>query len=87
MPEDQDMYLRIALELPLKRLLVGGMESVYEIGRTFRNEGMDPKHNPEFTMMEAYQAYSNLEGMMDLAENMFKEIAKQSLPSHAVPLV
>lgn len=75
--EDQDMYLRIALELPLKRLLVGGMESVYEIGRTFRNEGMDPRHNPEFTMMEAYQAYSNLEGMMDLAENMFKEIANK----------
>ena len=61
---DLDMYLRIALELPLKRLLVGGMEAVYEIGRTFRNEGMDPKHNPEFTMMEAYLAYSDLEGMM-----------------------
>jgi lysyl-tRNA synthetase class 2 len=62
--EDIDMYLRIALELPLKRLLVGGMESVYEIGRTFRNEGMDPMHNPEFTMLEAYEAYSNLDGMM-----------------------
>ena len=74
--QDLDMYLRIALELPLKRLLVGGMEAVYEIGRTFRNEGMDPKHNPEFTLMEAYLAYSNLEGMMDLTENMFQTIAK-----------
>lgn len=73
--QDLDMYLRIALELNLKRLLVGGMESVYEIGRTFRNEGMDPQHNPEFTMMEVYQAYSNLEGMMDLTENMYKKIA------------
>ena len=71
------MYLRIALELPLKRLLVGGMEAVYEIGRTFRNEGMDPKHNPEFTLMEAYLAYSDLEGMMDLTENMFQTIAKE----------
>ena len=59
--QDLDMYLRIALELNLKRLLVGGMESVYEIGRTFRNEGMDPQHNPEFTLMEIYQAYSDLE--------------------------
>lgn len=73
--QDLDMYLRIALELPLKRLLVGGMEAVYEIGRTFRNEGMDPKHNPEFTLMEAYLAYSNLEGMMDLTEGMYQEIA------------
>ena len=74
--QDLDMYLRIALELPLKRLLVGGMEAVYEIGRVFRNEGMDPKHNPEFTLMEAYLAYSDLEGMMELTENMFKTIAK-----------
>ena len=73
--QDLDMYLRIALELPLKRLLVGGMESVYEIGRTFRNEGMDPKHNPEFTLMEVYQAYSDLDGMMDLTESMFLNIA------------
>ena len=73
--QDIDMYLRIALELNLKRLLVGGMERVYEIGRTFRNEGMDPMHNPEFTMMEVYQAYSDLEGMMDLTENMYKTIA------------
>ena len=74
--QDLDMYLRIALELPLKRLLVGGMEAVYEIGRVFRNEGMDPKHNPEFTLMEAYLAYSDLEGMMDLTEGMFTTIAK-----------
>ncbi len=75
--QDLDMYLRIALELNLKRLLVGGMERVYEIGRTFRNEGMDPQHNPEFTLMELYQAYSDLEGMMDLTENMYKTIANE----------
>lgn len=75
--QDLDMYLRIALELPLKRLLVGGMEAVYEIGRTFRNEGMDQKHNPEFTLMEAYLAYSDLEGMMDLTENMYQTIARE----------
>ncbi|MGN1399544.1 MAG: lysine--tRNA ligase [Erysipelotrichaceae bacterium] len=75
--QDLDMYLRIALELPLKRLLVGGMEAVYEIGRVFRNEGMDPMHNPEFTLMEAYLAFSNLEGMMDLTEGMFTTIAEQ----------
>ena len=75
--QDLDMYLRIALELPLKRLLVGGMEAVYEIGRTFRNEGMDTKHNPEFTLMEAYLAYSDLEGMMDLTEAMYQEIASK----------
>lgn len=75
--QDIDMYLRIALELPLKRLLVGGMEAVYEIGRTFRNEGMDPKHNPEFTLMEAYLAYSDLEGMMDLTEKMYTTIARE----------
>ena len=74
--QDLDMYLRIALELPLKRLLVGGMEAVYEIGRVFRNEGMDVKHNPEFTLMEAYLAYSDLEGMMDLTEGMYTTIAK-----------
>lgn len=73
--QDLDMYLRIALELPLKRLLVGGMEAVYEIGRVFRNEGMDPRHNPEFTELEAYLAYSDLEGMMDLSERMFQNIA------------
>ena len=74
--QDLDMYLRIALELPLKRLLVGGMEAVYEIGRVFRNEGMDPRHNPEFTLMEAYLAYSDLEGMMELTEGMFQTIAR-----------
>ena len=75
--QDLDMYLRIALELPLKRLLVGGMEAVYEIGRVFRNEGMDTNHNPEFTLMEAYLAYSDLEGMMDLTEGMYTTIAKE----------
>ncbi len=75
--QDLDMYLRVALELHLKRLLVGGMESVYEIGRTFRNEGMDPQHNPEFTLMEVYQAYSDLEGMMDLTESMYQTIANE----------
>ena len=74
--QDLDMYLRIALELPLKRLLVGGMEAVYEIGRVFRNEGMDLRHNPEFTELEAYLAYSDLNGMMDLTEGMFTKIAR-----------
>ena len=69
---DMDFYLRIATELALKRLLVGGMEAVYEIGRLFRNEGMDATHNPEFTTVEAYLAYSDLEGMMELVENLFK---------------
>lgn len=74
---DMPFYLRIALELPLKRLLVGGLEAVYEIGRVFRNEGVDTRHNPEFTLMEAYLAYSNLDGMMDLTERMFKEIGNK----------
>ena len=74
---DMPFYLRIALELPLKRLLVGGMEAVYEIGRTFRNEGVDPRHNPEFTLMEAYLAYSDLEGMMDLTEKMYTYVANK----------
>lgn len=74
---DMPFYLRIALELPLKRLLVGGLEAVYEIGRVFRNEGVDTKHNPEFTLMEAYLAYSDLEGMMELTEGMFKEIGNK----------
>ena len=77
--QNLDMYLRIALELPLKRLLVGGMEAVYEIGRVFRNEGMDTRHNPEFTEMEAYLAFSNLEGMMNLTENMFQTIARECM--------
>lgn len=73
---DRDYYLRIATELPLKRLLVGGFEKVFEIGRQFRNEGMDPYHNPEFTTMEAYRAYSDLEGMKELAEGVVKAAAK-----------
>ncbi len=73
---DMDFYLRIATELPLKRLIVGGMESVYEIGRLFRNEGMDATHNPEFTTVEIYQAYGDLSDMMSLAEGMFKTLAK-----------
>ncbi|MEG0593968.1 MAG: lysine--tRNA ligase [Christensenella sp.] len=74
---DMDMYLRIATELHLKRLIVGGFERVYEIGRIFRNEGMDPKHNPEFTTVELYQAYTDYKGMMDLCENMFRYCSKQ----------
>lgn len=66
------MYLRIATELNLKRLIVGGLEGVYEIGRLFRNEGMDQTHNPEFTTVEAYVAYSDLRGMMDLIEGLFR---------------
>ena len=72
---DMDMVLRIETELYLKRLIVGGIDRVYEIGRIFRNEGMDPKHNPEFTSIEMYQAYTNLGGMMDLAEEIFKRLA------------
>jgi len=71
---NQDMYLRIATEIPLKKLLVGGMDAVYEIGRLFRNEGMDRNHNPEFTTIEIYKAYSDLEGMMDLCENLFRKV-------------
>ena len=74
---DIDMYLRIALELHLKRLIVGGFERVYEIGRVFRNEGMDTRHNPEFTMLELYQAYTNYEGMMDIVEDMFRYVAHE----------
>ncbi len=82
--QDIDMYLRIALELNLKRLLVGGMDAVYEIGRTFRNEGMDKRHNPEFTMMEVYKAYSDLEGMMDLTEGIISTCAKELNGSYEV---
>ncbi|MBE7008495.1 MAG: lysine--tRNA ligase [Ruminococcaceae bacterium] len=74
---DIDMYMRIATELHLKRLIVGGMERVYEVGRIFRNEGMDTKHNPEFTTCELYQAYTNLEGMMDILENILSGAAKE----------
>ncbi len=73
---DMTLYLRVAPELYLKRCIVGGMEKVYEIGRTFRNEGMDPQHNPEFTLMELYEAYSNLDGMMEITEAMYKYIAE-----------
>lgn len=73
---DVDLYLRIAVELYLKRLIVGGFERVYEIGKNFRNEGMDRTHNPEFTMLESYEAYSDLEGMMDLVESLVKHLAK-----------
>ena len=76
---DIDMYMRIALELPLKRLIVGGLERVYEIGRVFRNEGMSVKHNPEFTLIELYQAYTDYYGMMDLIEAMIKNIASEVL--------
>ena len=74
---DEDVKLRISLELYLKRLIVGGMERVYEIGRVFRNEGVDTRHNPEFTLMELYQAYTDYEGMMDLTEAMFKYLAEK----------
>ena len=76
---DKDFYLRIATELSLKKLIVGGMERVYEIGRLFRNEGMDSMHNPEFTTVEAYQAYSDIDGMMELAESLFKYVANDVL--------
>ena len=76
---DEDLKLRISLELYLKRLIVGGLERVYEIGRVFRNEGLDTRHNPEFTLMELYQAYTDYYGMMDLTENMFRHVAQQVL--------
>lgn len=79
---DINMYLRIATELPLKRLLVGGMDAVYEIGRLFRNEGMDRNHNPEFTTIEVYKAYSDLEGMMDLTEGIISNAAKEVLGTY-----
>lgn len=74
---DEDVKLRISLELYLKRLIVGGMERVYEIGRVFRNEGLDTRHNPEFTLMELYQAYTDYIGMMDLTEDMFRHVAME----------
>ena len=81
---DIDMYMRIATELHLKRLLVGGLERVYEIGRIFRNEGMDPKHNPEFTTVELYQAYTDFNGMMDLFEELLSSAAKEILGTYQV---
>lgn len=76
---DIDMYMRIALELPLKRLIVGGFERVYEIGRVFRNEGVSIRHNPEFTLIEIYQAFTDYKGMMDLTENLFRTVAQKVL--------
>ena len=76
---DEDFKLRISLELYLKRLIVGGLERVYEIGRVFRNEGLDTRHNPEFTLMELYQAYTDYNGMMDLTENMYRHVAQEVL--------
>ena len=76
---DEDLKLRISLELYLKRLIVGGLEKVYEIGRVFRNEGLDTRHNPEFTLMELYQAYTDYNGMMDLTENLYRHVAKEVL--------
>ena len=75
------MYMRIATELPLKRLIVGGLDRVYEIGRIFRNEGMDPKHNPEFTSVELYRAYADFNDMMDLFEELLSSAA-QKIPGH-----
>lgn len=82
---DKDFYLRIATELPLKKLIVGGMEKVYEIGRLFRNEGMDTKHNPEFTTVEAYEAYADLKDMASLCQGIFQQIAKEVVGSLEVP--
>lgn len=82
---DEDLKLRISLELYLKRLIVGGMERVYEIGRVFRNEGTDTRHNPEFTLMELYQAYTDYYGMMDLTENMFRHVAQEVCGTTEIP--
>lgn len=82
---DEDVKLRISLELYLKRLIVGGMERVYEIGRVFRNEGLDTRHNPEFTLMELYQAYTDYNGMMDLTENMFRYVAQEVCGTTLIP--
>ena len=81
---DIDMYMRIATELPLKRLIVGGMDRVYEIGRIFRNEGMDPKHNPEFTSVELYQAYADFHDMMDIAEGIISGAAQEILGTYEI---
>ena len=82
---DEDVRLRISLELYLKRLIVGGLERVYEIGRVFRNEGVDTRHNPEFTLMELYQAYTDYNGMMDLTENMFRYVAQKVCGTTTIP--
>ncbi len=89
----EDFKLRISLELYLKRLIVGGMEKVYEIGRVFRNEGLDTRHNPEFTLMELYQAYTDYHGMMDLTENLYRmwhrrfRALQDSLWRHVIDLI
>lgn len=85
--EKLDMHLRISLELPLKRLIVGGIEKVYEIGRVFRNEGVDSDHNPEFTLLELYEAYTNLEGMMDIVERMFRHVCNRVTGGDILTLV
>ena len=82
---DEDVKLRISLELYLKRLIVGGLERVYEIGRVFRNEGVDTRHNPEFTLMELYQAFTDYHGMMDLAENLYRFVAQEVLGTTQIP--
>ncbi len=82
---NEDLKLRISLELYLKRLIVGGMERVYEIGRVFRNEGLDTRHNPEFTLMELYQAYTDYNGMMDLTESLYRYVAKEVTGSEVIP--
>ena len=82
---EEDVKLRISLELYLKRLIVGGMERVYEIGRVFRNEGLDTRHNPEFTLMELYQAYTDYNGMMELTENMFRHVAEEVCGTTLIP--
>ena len=82
---DEDVKLRISLELYLKRLIVGGLERVYEIGRVFRNEGVDTRHNPEFTLMELYQAYTDYHGMMDLTENLFRHVAQKVCGTTLIP--
>ena len=81
---NEDFKLRISLELYLKRLIVGGLERVYEIGRVFRNEGLDTRHNPEFTLMELYQAYTDYHGMMDLTENLYRYVAKEVTGSEVI---
>jgi lysyl-tRNA synthetase class 2 len=80
-----DMYLRFALELPLKKLIVGGFDKVYEMGWVFRNEGMSTRHNPEYTLLELYEAYTDYHGMMDLAESMFRHVAQKVLGTTTVP--
>jgi lysyl-tRNA synthetase class 2 len=82
---DEDLKLRISLELYLKRLIVGGLERVFEIGRVFRNEGLDTKHNPEFTLMELYQAYTDYHGMMELTETMFRHLANEVCGTTTIP--